>query len=904
MHDADRPDPDALLARVAAEAQPPRTRLKLFFGAAPGVGKTYAMLESARRLRAEGTDVVIGVVETHGRAETRALLEGLEVLPRRALVHRGVRFEELDLEAALARRPAVLLVDELAHTNAPGSRHVKRWQDVLELLEAGIEVHTTLNVQHVESLGDVVQQITGVKVRETVPDHVLDRADELELVDLAPDALLERLTEGKVYLGDQATRAAAHFFQKGNLLALRELALRRTAERVDVEVRAYRRAHGIERPWSTRERVLVAVGPSPSSERLIRAGKRAAERLDAVLEVACVDRPSRPLAERDRERLESHLRLAESLGAEVVRLRGERVAEALLAHARGKNVTRILAGKPTHGRWRDLLRGSLLDTLIRQSGEIDVHVVSPIEADVPAAAAPLRPAAPAARPWAYATATAAVLVVTAIGLVAHPPLTLADIAMIYVVAIMVGALMGRGPSVVAASAAVLAFDFCFIPPRYTFAVGDARHLVTFVVMFGAGLAVSALTTRLRAQEREAVERERRTAVLLAFTRDVASADGTGDIAAATVAHVEGLLGVAATVMVPDDLGDGATLQPAAGLMPLGAQEQTVVRWSFDHGEPAGHGTATLPGAAVTAIPLRPGDETLGVLVTAGPRGARGFTAAERHLVDTMARQAGVAIGRAQLARAAHDASVRARTEELRSSLLSAVSHDLRTPLAVITGAATSLRDDAGRLAPAVRDELLATIVDEARRLERVLQNLLGITRVETGLAPTREWVPVSELCGSALARLDDVIGARAVVIDVPAELLVPVDPVLFEQVLINLVENAVKYGAPPIRLAARALDGAVELTVEDAGPGIPAGSEGHLFEKFFRAPGTRGAGVGLGLAVCRGIVTAHGGTIEVGRGTDGGARFTIRLPAPVPPPLDEPAVALDEPAVALAAEAT
>jgi len=890
----DRPDPDALLASTPA----PHARLKIYFGAAPGVGKTYAMLEAAQRLLADGVDVVVGIVETHGRPETRALLDGLPVVPRRVVAHRGLRLEELDLEAALVRRPAVILVDELAHTNSPGSRHVKRWQDVIELLDAGIEVHATLNVQHVESLGDVVQQITGVKVRETVPDRVLERADELELVDLAPEALLERLAEGKVYLGDQAARASQHFFQRGNLLALRELVLRRTAERVDAEVMAYRRAHGIERPWSARERILVGVGPSPSSERLIRAGKRTAERLDAAWEVACVDRPSRPLAERDRERIEAHLRLAESLGAEVVRLRGERIADALLAHARARNVTRILAGKPTHARWRDRLTGSVLETLIRESGEIDVHVVSPIEASAPPSPTPRRASAPRAGPWAYARAITAVLVVTGFGFVTFPRVTLADLAMLYIVAIMIGALAGRGPSLVAASGAVAAFDYCFVPPRFTLAVGDMQHVTTFAVMFGAGLAIAALTTRLRRQELDALDRERRTAALLAFTRDVAGADGVPDIAAVTVRHVEDLLGIAASVLVPDDPGDGGSLQSAAGLMPLAVQEQTVVRWSFEHGKPAGHGTATLPGAAITAIPLRPADDTLGVLVAAGPRGAPGFTVDERHLVDTMARQAGLAIGRARLVAEAHDASVRARTEELRSSLLSAVSHDLRTPLAVITGAATSLRDDAEHLTPAAHDDLLTTIVDEARRLERVLQNLLGITRVETGLEPTREWVPVAELTGSALARLEDVLGDRAVEVEVPPDLMVPVDPVLFEQVLINLVENAVKHGAPPLHIAARRVgngrDGVVELEVRDHGPGLAPGTEARLFEKFFRAPGTRVAGVGLGLAVCRGIVVAHGGTIEATTAPGGGARFLIRLPAPPAPVATAPMLAVGD----------
>ncbi|MBL8619986.1 MAG: sensor histidine kinase KdpD [Myxococcales bacterium] len=884
MTDGERPDPDALLARVQAEEAPPRARLKIFFGAAPGVGKTFAMLESAQRLRAEGVDVVIGVIETHGRAETGALVAGLQVVPRRRVEHRGVALDELDLDAALARRPQVILVDELAHTNAPGSRHLKRWQDVLELLDAGVEVHTTLNVQHVASLTDVVEQITGVKVRETVPDDVLARADELELIDLAPEVLLERLDEGKVYLPEQARRATQHFFQKGNLLALRELALRRTAEQVDVDVQAYRRAHGIERPWAARERVLVAVGPSPSSERLIRAGKRTAERFDATWEVAAVDRPSRPLGARDRERLEAHLRLAESLGAEIVRLRDEQVAAALLAHARRRGVTRIVVGKPTHGRWRDLLTGGLVDALIRGSGEIEVHVVAPIDRDAPPPAPTSPLAAPPPARWSWAVGTLAVAAVTALGLAVFEHVTLADLAMLYVVAIMIAALGGRGPSLLAATLSVVAFDVCFVPPRFTLAVSDLGHLVTFAVMFVAGLAISALTTRLRRQEQDALVRERRTAAILGFTREIAAAETAADIAAVAVRHVEELLGVGAAVLVPEDAGDPTALTAIAGLMPLSAPEQSVAAWSLAHGQPAGHGTATLPGAAVTAVPLAE-DAPRGVLVTAGRRDAPPFTADERHLLAALARQAGLALGRVQLATAARDASIRARTEELRSSLLSAVSHDLRTPLAVITGAATSLRDAGARLAPAVAAELLATIVDEARRLERVLQNLLSITRVETGLEPARAWVPVSELCGSALTRLADVLGDRAVELDVPDDLVVSVDPVLFEQVLINLVENAVKHGAPPIAISARRHGPLVELAVADAGAGVDLALGPRLFEKFFQAPGARPGGVGLGLAVCRGIVTAHGGTIAVERAPTGGARFVVRLPTPTPPAL-------------------
>ncbi len=882
--DIARPDPDALLARVQADERRERASLKVFFGAAPGVGKTFAMLESARRLAAEGVDVVVGVVETHGRHDTRALLDGLEILPRRAVEHRGVALDELDLEAALRRRPALLLVDELAHTNAPGSRHVKRWQDVMELLDAGIDVHTTLNVQHVESLGDVVQQITGVKVRETVPDAVLERADEIELIDLPPEALLERLAEGKVYMGTQAGRAAQHFFQRGNLLALRELALRRTAERVDAEVQAYRREHGIVTPWQAGESLLVCAGASPTSERLIRAGKRMAERLGASWRVVTVDVVgAAPLGAGDRDRLEAHLRLAESLGAEVVRLHGRSVASAVLEHARHRGVTRILAGKPTHARWRDWLRGSLLDDLIRDSGGVDIHVIAPLEEHGappgPGDAAP-GGAAAGAPARGHLTAVGGVAVTTALGLVAFDYLTTADLAMLYLITIMLAALSGRGPSLLAASLAVAAFDFCFVEPRFTFAVRDARFLVTFAVMFASGLAISTLTTRLRRQELDAVVRERRTAALLAFTREVASADGVEEVAAVAVRHAEDLLGVAAAVLVPDDEGG---LVPAAGLMPLAAQELTVARWSHDHAQPAGHGTATLPGAQIVATPLRSGAFGLGVLVVQGRRGARALDAEQRHLLGSLAGQTALALGRIRLGAEARDQALRARTEELRSSLLSAVSHDLRTPLAVITGAATSLRDDAAALTAATRAELLDTIVDEAKRLERVLQNLLGITRVETGLQPARDWVPVDELVGAALARLDDVLGDRQVEVAAPPELLVPVDPVLFEHVLINLIENASKHGAPPFRIEARRTGDAVEIDVVDHGPGLPPGGDAHLFDKFYRAPGTRAAGVGLGLAVCRGIVEAHGGTIRADNHPGGGARFRVTLPAPSPP---------------------
>ncbi|MCE9580799.1 MAG: DUF4118 domain-containing protein, partial [Deltaproteobacteria bacterium] len=603
MIDDDRPDPEELLDKLRAAAPVTRARLKIFFGASPGVGKTYAMLEAARRARADGVDIVIGLVETHGRADTEALLADLPILPRRPVAHRGITVGELDVDAALARKPAVLLVDELAHSNAPGLRHPKRWQDVMDLLEAGIEVWTTLNVQHVESLGDIVHTITGVRVRETVPDAVLERADEIELIDLPPEALLERLADGKVYVAEQARRAVDNFFKRGNLLALRELALRRTAERVDADVQAYRRQQRIAAPWATQERVLVCVGPSPGSARLIRAARRLGDGLHApwiAVHVEITGAP--PLNDTDRDRVEAHLVLAESLGAEVVRLGGAAVAPTLLGFARERNVTRIVAGKPTHARWRDRLRGSLLDELIRGSGAIELHVIAPGDDPVPPPSPRTRPEGKDAR--AYVLAGIAVAAATAIGAIAGDRLDLPDDAMLYLFAIMLAALGGRGPGAFAAALSVAAYDFFFVPPRYTLAVTDVRHVMTFGVMFAVGIAMGNLVARLRRAEDASRSRERRTAALLAFTAKAAAAPDVEDVAAAVVEHVEDVLAAPTAVLVPDEDG---RLSAVAGLEPLAEKEAAVARWAHDHRRPAGRGTDTLPEARLLAVPLWVGD---------------------------------------------------------------------------------------------------------------------------------------------------------------------------------------------------------------------------------------------------------------------------------------------------------
>jgi two-component system sensor histidine kinase KdpD len=887
MSEDSRPDPDAILRRIQAETQrESRARLKIYLGFAPGVGKTFAMLEKARELAAAGEDVVVGWVDTHGRYDTAALLLGLEILPRRRVAYRERELQEFDLDAALARKPGVLLLDELAHTNAPGGRHEKRWQDVEELLAAGIEVHTTVNIQHVESLNDVVAQITGVRVRETVPDAIVDRGDEIVLVDLEPEQLLVRLREGKVYLGEHAERAARGFFRRGNLLALRELALRRVAERVDVEVQAYRREHRIAASWPIGERILVCVGAAPASARLVRAACRIAAGLRAPWVAAWVERPeTTPLSAQDRAQLEENLRLAEILGAGVVRLVGARPSEAILSYARANSISRIVIGKPTHSRWRDLWRGSLLGEVVRGSGPIDVHVILGDEAPVP-----LRRAKREAEPFRWgpmAVAAALVAATTGVAAAAWRFLALPDVAMLYLLVILVAAVRwGRAASLLAAGLSVAAYDFFFVEPYYTFAVSDLRHLLTFVSMFTIGVVIGTLALRIRRQERAAVQREQRTAVLLALSGELDAALDEGAVARALVKAMRDVFGRGAAVLLADA---AEALAPAAhgGDVPLGPPELAVARWAFEHDEPAGADTDTLPGARVLCLPLRSGPRSFGVLVIeAAPAG--GLRHEDRELLEAFARQGALVLARSRLVEEAQAAAVHARTEELRSSLLSSVSHDLRTPLAAITGAVSALRDEASGAGAPERAELLATIAEEAGRLERLLANLLDMTRLESGgLEPKREWVPLEEIVGAALGRLEKQLDGREVRTEIPPDLpLAFGDPLLLEQLVLNLLENAAKHTPPgtPIEIRAAAADGVLELEVADRGGGLAPGDETRIFEKFQRGARSGLGGVGLGLAICRGIASAHGGSIRAENRPGGGAVFRLVLPLFEGPP--------------------
>ena len=880
---ARRPDPEELLARVREqERRAGRGRLKIFFGASPGVGKTYAMLEEARAKQREGVGVLVGVVETHGRAETTALLDGLEVLPRKKLEYRGVALEEFDLDAALARRPTLILVDELAHTNAPGSRHTRRFQDVEELLAAGISVYTTLNVQHLESLNDVVAQITGIQVRETVPDSILDQADELELADLSADDLLKRLQEGKVYVPEQAARAIEQFFRKGNLIALRELALRRTAERVDAQMRGYMQEHGIHETWPAGERLLVCIGPNPAGARLVRAGKRMATSLKCEWVVVCVETAGQTISVADRAALVQNLQLAQELGAQAITLSGHSVADEVLAYARAHNITKIIAGKPTHGRWRDKIFGSLLDHLVRGSGDIDVYVIT---GDAEEGQAPRRGVVGPRAGWRdYVWAGTVVGVCSLLGAAVFQFLSVTDVAVIYLLgAGVVASRFGRGPSVVAAFLSIAAFDFFFVPPRFTFAVTDFRYVLTFVVMLAVALVISGLTLRIREQAETARVRERRTGALYAMSRELAATRGLADLARVASRHLQDTFEARVQFLFPDA---GGRLQAPVGVppaYPVDEKELSVAHWVFVRSHVAGVGTDTLPAAQAFYQPLIASESTIGVVGLRPADPQRFDDPTLQRLIETFAGQAALALERAMLAERAQREQLEIEAERLRTALLSSLSHDLRTPLGAITGAASSLLEEHSALSQPARQDLLKTILEEARRMNRLIGNLLDMIRVESGaLEVQKEWQPLEETVGVALIRLDDRLREHPVTVRLPPDLpLVPVDGVLIEQVFVNLLENAVKYTplGTPIDISAEATPGIVRVEVADRGPGLSPEEETRIFDKFYRAPGTPSqGGIGLGLTICRGIITAHGGRIWAENRTGGGAVFRFTLP--------------------------
>lgn len=883
------------------ESTPPsnRGRLKVFFGMSAGVGKTYAMLEDARRRAVEGLDVVIGYAEPHIRPDTEVLLLGLEILPHKLVEYRGAKLREFDLDAALARKPSLCCVDELAHTNAPGSRHEKRWQDIDELLSAGINVYTTLNVQHIESVNDIVQRITGVSVRETLPDAVLERADEVELIDISPEELLERLREGKIYRPEQAERATKQFFNSGNLLALRELALRTVAQRVDAQMTEIRRTRGAKDPWAATERVLVCVSPAPTSARLVRAAKRLAVSLRADFIAATVELPGQPpLSDRDRHRLERHFRLAEQLGGRSVTLSGTDAAEALLHFAGENNVTKVVVGKPVERRkpwWRRIpgfARPSLTDELIRRSGPIDVYAIQGDRDPSSEDSSETVESRVGSRDYrGYLGAVLITLLASCIGwpLLHVWKLAAPNVLMIYLLGVVFVAIRhSRAAAIIASVLCVAAFDFIFVVPYYTFAVADQQYLITFAVMLLTALAISTLAHRIRAQADQARFRERQTAVQGALARDLAAARTVADIAGATVRNVSAVFHSPVRVLMPRN----GQLAPLDDGPPPDDRDSGVARWVFDNGKPAGLGTSTLPSASALFVPVLSPRGTIGVLglYTTVER----LSTETRQLLDALVLQAAIAFERATLEAEAREAWERVEAEFLRNTLLSGVSHELRTPLAAISGAASALQTGINTLDLSTRNQLLDSIADESARMNRLITNLLDMTRLESGgLKLSPEWLPLIDVIEPSLRQLRNRLAGRNVSVSIPPDVpFIYGDPAALERIFVNLLDNAAEYtpsGSDIEITASLGSPGELIVTVADHGPGLPPGTETRVFDRFFRAnPGAstlQPRGVGLGLAIAQAIVRAHFGSLSARNrpAPDRGAIFVMTLPIPATP---------------------
>lgn len=862
----------------ADDPQPPRGRLKLFLGYAAGVGKTYAMLEAAHQRRDQGIDVVVGWADTHGRPETGALLEGLETIPRRRVDAQGTIQAEMDIDAALARHPQLVLVDELAHTNVPGVRHTRRYQDIEELLSAGIDVYTTLNIQNLESLNDVVAQITGVTVRETVPDRILDTVDSIELIDLPPDELIRRLHEGKVFVPDQTPRMIEKFYRPGNLTALREMALRRTATQVDDQMRAYKKAHSIFYSWAATDRLLVCISANPLSERLVRTGRRLAEQLDVEWFVLYVETPQHTrLLEVERDRVTRTLRLADELGARTVTIPGQTIADSILEYARSHNITKVIVGKSLGARWSDRFRGSVVDQIIHRSDEIDVYVISaPAERTPPGPGLFTRPHR-TRRQYVYGAGLVAL--VSILGQPIRAVIEPTNLVMFYLLVVVIAATRwGRGPSILTSILSVIAFDFFMVPPQLTFAVSDAQYTLTFLGLLAVGLVISTLAVREREQAEAAQRREIHTAALYALSRDLATTVELSEIVLTAVKHISQLLGCDTAIFLPRP--DVLSLYGSTPDFPITQEEYAVATWVFQHGQIAGEGTNTLSTAIARYLPLKTAQSGVGV---AGIKQDEPLTPEQQRLLEAELSQIALAIEATQLAEKARQAQLLRETEKLQTALLNSISHDLRTPLASITGVLSSLRDDATFLDGAAQRELVDTAWEEADRLNRLVGNLLNMTRLEAGaMRLSLDACDVQDLVGVALAQMANRLRSRTVQMDVSNDLPpVAIDLVLAAQALVNLLDNAVKYSPPgtPIKIRAQAVQSEVMIEVIDHGPGIPANELEHIFDKFYRIQQASDTlGTGLGLSISKGIVELHRGRIWATNRPEGGAAVAIALP--------------------------
>jgi two-component system sensor histidine kinase KdpD len=887
-----RPSPEALL-KAARREESRVGKLRIFVGAAPGVGKTYEMLQQARARKMDGYDIVIGVVETHGRRETEALLDGFETVPRRQIDYRGQRLEEMDLDAIIARRPQIVLVDELAHTNAEGSRHPKRYLDVEELLHRGIDVYSTVNIQHIESLNDVVAQITHVRVRETVPDAVFDRADAVELVDLTPADLIQRLKEGKVYVPKQAERALTNFFSPVNLTALRELALRRTAERVDEQLLTEMQARAIQGPWAAGERILVCISEDPRAAGLVRYAKRLADRLHGPwLALHVESRRSLQYTEEERDRIADTLRLAQALGGEALSIpSGERsIADDVIGYAQSHNVTQIVIGKSSRSRWFEIVHGSVVHDLVRRSGHVSVNVIAgdAIAAEpIPKKTVSTADAGLSIEPRPYIVSLVAVALALGAAEIIQPLLGIENIDLVFLTSIVgVAVRYGLWPSLFASVVASLCYNFFFLPPLYQFTIADPTNVVAFLFFSVMAVIVSNVAARVRSQAVAVASRARNTESLYSFSRKLAGVGTLDDVLWATAYQTALMLKVRVVLLLPED----GTIVVRAGYPPedlLDEADLAAAKWAWSNDRPAGRGSDTLPGAKRLFLPMRTGRGAIGVVGIDSDKSGPLLTPDERRLLDALIDQSALAIERVRLVEDMDRVKRTVETDRLRSALLTSISHDLKTPLAAVLGAASTLRDLALRLSDAEKIELLATIVDESERLNRFIANLLDMTKLESGaVIPNTAPHDLGEVVDSALRRANKILSKHRVDIDLARNLpMVEIDPVLFEQVLFNLFDNAAKYALPGTTIRVRSWldqDG-VGLQVLDEGEGIPEGDLERIFDKFYRVQKVDQvrAGTGLGLAISRGFVEAMHGTIAAEIRKDRpGAAFTIRLPLP------------------------
>jgi two-component system sensor histidine kinase KdpD len=886
-----RPSPDALL-EISKREERLKGRLKIFLGAAPGVGKTYEMLRSARAKIKEGVTVVVGVVETHGRKETKALLRGMEIIPLRQIEYKGQVLEELDIDAVLARHPQIALIDELAHTNAPTSRHPKRYLDVEELLDAGIDVYTTINIQHIDSLNDVVAQITGVRVRETVPDSIVARADDVELVDIAPDDLIQRLKEGKVYVPEQARLALENFFSPVNLTALRELALRRTAERVDEQLVTQLRAKAMSGPWAACERVLVCVSEDPRSSGLVRYAKRAADRLHAPWTALTIEtRRSLRLSEEERDRIAEALRLAERLGGESLTIPGSarRVADDITAFARDHNVTQIIIGKSERSRWFEILNGSVVHDLVRQSGNVSVHVISGEQLPTEPVAKENVRAAPETRtlnPIAYIVTALAIGAALGLSWLLQPWIGVESVDLVFLTAIIgIAVRYGLLPSLVGSVAGSMTYNYFFLPPLYTFTIADPKNVAAFLTFAIVAILVSNIAARMRSQAVIAVNRASTTESLYGFSRKLAGTGTLDDVLWATAFQIASMLKVRVVLLLPEN----GSIVVKAGYPPedeLDPSDIAAAHWAWLNDRPAGRGADTLPGAQRLFMPMRTAGGTVGVVGIDSDKPGPLLTPDQRRLFNALIDQGALAIERVHLVEDIDRTKRTMETERLRAALLTSLSHDLKTPLASILGSASALREFPDKLDEASRADLLATIIDESERLNRFIANLLDMTKLEAGaVAPKAEVHDVSEIVDAALKRARKILARHNVQSNLPKDNpQVKADPVLLEQVLFNLLDNAAKYAPEGTTIQVNAWQDfdRVSLQVLDEGPGIPAQDLERIFDKFYRVnKGDRvRAGTGLGLPISRGFIEIMGGTIVAANRADrGGASFTITLPA-------------------------